>query len=395
MKTLHFDMFSGVSGDMILGGLLALGYPVAELKKIPEALGIEGVTIDVSGADVQSVTANKVDIRYDEHGHHHRSLSYITKIINQSTLDPRVKELATTAFTRLGEAEAEVHGKDIETIHFHEVGAVDSIVDIVGACDGVVKLGVEKFTASPFTTGTGFVDIAHGRIPVPVPATSLLIRGFPVHGTDVQSEMTTPTGAALVTTFVKPENFGTLSMQNVVRVGYGAGSRKLPDRPNILRLVLGESESDAEQLPSDENVGVVEANIDDMNPQFFEHVSEVLFSLGALDVFSQNVQMKKNRSGVLLTALCRETDIQTICDAVLRETTTIGVRFYKAGRKVLERTIEEVKTPWGKVRFKAVTLSDGTRRSKPEYEDLKRLAAENKLPITEIEQKVISFLDAG
>ena len=388
-------MFSGVSGDMILGGLLALGYPVAELKKIPEALGIEGVTIDVSGADVQSVTANKVDIGYDEHGHHHRSLSYITKIINQSTLDPRVKELATTAFTRLGEAEAEVHGKDIETIHFHEVGAVDSIVDIVGACDGVVKLGVEKFTASPFTTGTGFVDIAHGRIPVPVPATSLLIRGFPVHGTDVQSEMTTPTGAALVTTFVKPENFGALSMQNVVRVGYGAGSRKLPDRPNILRLVLGESESDAEQLPSDENVGVVEANIDDMNPQFFEHVSEVLFSLGALDVFSQNVQMKKNRSGVLLTALCRETDIQTICDAVLRETTTIGVRFYKAGRKVLERTIEEVKTPWGKVRFKAVTLSDGTRRSKPEYEDLKRLAAENKLPITEIEQKVISFLDAG
>ena len=387
-------MFSGVSGDMILGSLLALGYPLAELQRIPEALGIDGVSITVSRADIQSVTANKIDISYDEHGHHHRSLSYITKIINQSTLDSKVKELAVKTFTRLGEAEAEVHGKDIETIHFHEVGAVDSIVDIVGACAGVVYLGIDKFTSGPFTTGTGFVDIAHGRIPVPVPATSLLIRGFPVRGTEVQAELTTPTGAALVSTLVKPENFGTLSMTNVVKVGYGAGSRKLPDRPNILRLVLGESGS-GDRADSDETIGVVEANIDDMNPQFFEHVGEVMFSLGALDVFSQSVQMKKNRSGILLTVLCRENDIPSISDAILRETTTIGVRFHKVGRKVLERKIEKFKTPWGEVRFKAVILPDGTRRSKPEYEDLKRLASESKLPIAEIEQKVISFLDAG
>ncbi|MEA2064017.1 MAG: nickel pincer cofactor biosynthesis protein LarC, partial [Gemmatimonadota bacterium] len=324
-----------------------------------------------------------------EKQHHHRSLSNIRKMIETSSLGKQVKDLSVRIFTRLGEAEAAVHGTDLEKVHFHEVGAVDSIVDIVGAAAGAVHLGVECWYAGPFRLGTGFVDISHGRIPVPVPATSLLVRGFPVERTAVKMEMTTPTGAAIVSTLVPPDNFNPTLSHTYTSVGYGQGTHQFEDRPNLLRLMLGET-SPGELCPA---TVVMECNIDDMNPQYYDYLMEKLFEAGAHDVFFIPAQMKKNRPAVVLQVLADRGNLELLSRIVLTETTTIGLRYHPVERITLDRRTETVETPWGRIRIKVVTLPDGSQRRRAEYDDLKTAAVQGKIPMPEMASRLEEYLE--
>jgi pyridinium-3,5-bisthiocarboxylic acid mononucleotide nickel chelatase len=389
MKIAYIDMFSGVSGDMILGALVDCGLPQGVIEDTVKALGLEGVQIKVSKGSSHAIGAVKVDVEFDsEKHHHHRSLSYIRKMIESSSLDPKVVDLAVRIFTRLGEAESRVHGVELEKVHFHEVGAVDSIVDIVGAAAGFVHLGIERFYSSPFRVGTGFVEFSHGRIPVPVPATTLLIQGFPVERTAVGAEMTTPTGAAIVSTLVPVENFNPSGTMSFESTGYGMGSRELADRPNLLRIMIGGQAGG--HCPS---TIVMECNIDDMNPQYYDYLMERLFAAGAHDVFFIPVQMKKNRPGVLLKVLTDRKNLDKISRLVLTETTSIGVRYHSVDRVTLHRVEETVETPWGKFRVKVVILPDGSRRARAEYDDLRQAANEKDIPLPELARRLESFLD--
>ncbi|MBN2290005.1 MAG: nickel pincer cofactor biosynthesis protein LarC [Candidatus Glassbacteria bacterium] len=389
MKTAYFDMSSGVSGDMILGALLDCGVPLEVVGDAVKALGLESVELKVARKSTHAITGVKFDVEYDREKHHaHRSLGSIRRMIEDSSLDPAVVRLAVKIFTRLGEAEASVHGVPLEEVHFHEVGAVDSIVDIVGAAAAVNHLGIERCFAGPFRVGTGFVEFSHGRIPVPVPATVLLIRGLPVERTAVEQEMTTPTGAAVVATLVPKENFsptGTLSFDSV---GYGLGSRELPDRPNLLRVMVGEQAG--EHCPS---TVVMECNIDDMNPQYYEYLMERLFAAGAHDVFFIPVQMKKNRPGVLLQVLTDRMNLEALSRLVLTETTSIGLRYHGVDRVTLSRREELVDTPWGEFRVKVVVLPDGTSRARAEFDDLRRAAESTGIPLPEMARRLDAFLD--
>ncbi len=374
---------------MILGALLGCGLPQSVIEDTVAALGLEGVKIKVKKGTSHAVSAVKVDVEYDrKKQHHERSLGSIREMIESGSLKPEAGRLAVNIFTRLAEAEAEVHGVGLEEVHFHEVGAVDSIVDIVGAAAGFVHLGVESFYAGSFRVGTGFVEFSHGRLPVPVPATALLIRDCPVERTAVENEMTTPTGAAIVTTVVPRENFNPAGILSFGAIGYGLGSQEFPDRPNLLRLMIGE-QSD-KLCPS---TIVIECNIDDMNPQYYEHLMECLFAAGAYDVFFVPVQMKKNRPGVLLQVLTDRKNLDALSRLVLTETTSIGLRYHGVDRVTLARHEETVKTPWGKFRVKVVVLPDGTRRARPEFDDLRRAAAENGIPLPEMAARLETFLN--
>jgi len=389
MKTAYFDMFSGVSGDMILGALLDCGVPLSVIEDTVRALGLEGVGIKVKEATSHAVAAVKVEVEYDrEKQTCHRSLGSIRKMIESGKLGRETAELAVRIFTRLGEAEAAVHGVDLEEVHFHEVGAVDSIVDIVGAAAGAVHLGIESWYAGPFRVGTGFVEFSHGRLPLPVPATALLIRGCPVERTGVEMEMTTPTGAAIVSTLVPPGNFNPAGTFAFESVGYGRGSRDFPDRPNLLRLIVGERSE--ELCPA---TVVMECNIDDMNPQYYDHLMEQLFAAGAHDVFFLPAQMKKNRPAVLLQVLSDRKNLDALARIVLTETTSIGLRYHGVERITLARHAETVETPWGRLRVKVVELPDGTTRARAEYDDLRRAAAEHNIPLPELARRLEVFLD--
>ena len=389
MKIGYFDMFSGVSGDMILAALLDCGVPKSVIEDTVTALGLEGVEIKMRKETSHAITTVKVDVEYNRNKqNHHRSLGSIRKMIEAGALEPEVSRLAIEIFTRLGKAEAEVHGVDLEKIHFHEVGAVDSIVDIVGAAAGIVHLGIENWYSSPFRVGSGFVEFSHGRLPVPVPATTLLIRGYPVERTSVEKEMTTPTGAAIVSTLVPRENFNPTATLAFGSIGYGLGTQVFEDRPNVLRIMVGEQSEGA--CPS---TIVMECNIDDMNPQYYEHLMELLFAAGAHDVFLIPVHMKKNRPGVLLQVLTDRKNLDALSRLVLTETTSIGLRYFGVDRVTLARREETVETPWGKFRVKVVTLPDGTRRARAEFDDLRRAAADNGIPLPEMARRLESFLD--
>jgi pyridinium-3,5-bisthiocarboxylic acid mononucleotide nickel chelatase len=423
MRAVYFDCFAGVSGDMIIGAQLDLGVDLESLKQQLSALGLDGYEIKSRRVERSGISAAKFDVEVNQAAQPARTLADIRSIIVGSGTTDHVRDQAIRVFERLADAEARVHGTTPDKIHFHEVGAVDSIIDIVGAMIGFELLGVERFFCSPLRLGSGSVDSQHGRLPIPAPATAELLRGAPVYAGELEGEFVTPTGAAIVATFC--EEFGPMPQMKVARIGYGAGSRDPKGFPNALRLMIGELEeadelaspvagamlpqrdTDPVQIPKgrsaaqtevyatpdeqtkvyatpDETIVVIETNIDDMNPQVYSFVMERAFALGALDVFMIPAQMKKDRPGVLLTVLCKPETAEAMIEMLLVETTTLGVRYYEAKRRVLDRTIETVETAYGPVRIKVARDGARTLHFQPEFEDCARVAASANVPLLEV-----------
>ena len=387
MRVVYFDCFAGISGDMIVGAQLDLGVDIESLRDQLSSLGLSGYEISSSPVRRNAIAATKFEVVVHQQQQPARTLADIRSIVIESNLSEAVKSRSIAIFERLADAEAKVHGTTAEKIHFHEVGAVDSIIDTVGAMIGFELLGVEHFFCSPLRVGTGLIETEHGLLPVPAPATAELLRGAPVYAGDIEGEFVTPTGAAIVATLC--EKFGTVPPMRIVNAGYGAGSRDPKNFPNVLRLLIGEIEEDeetpAEVCATSEKVVVIDTNIDDMNPQVYGFVMERAFAAGALDVFTTPVQMKKDRPGVLLTVLSKPSDVEKLIELLLRETTTLGVRCYDANRRALERTIETVETEYGAVRVKVARDGARTLHFQPEYEDCARLAIESNVPLIEVQ----------
>jgi len=381
MKIAYFDCFSGISGDMVLGALVHAGCTLASLEAELRRLPLTGWKISAAKVRRGAIMATRVEVETTEH-HHHRSLGTILQLIDQASLPPRVADRARRIFRRLGEAEARVHDVPIENVHFHEVGAVDAIVDIVGACIGFELLGVEEFSCSALNLGEGRVETQHGILPVPAPATAELLRGAPAYSSGIQRELVTPTGAAIASTLAS--RFGALPPMTVAAIGYGAGAAELPGQPNVLRLFIGESAVQGAGEPWDDAIVVLEANLDDMNPQIYGYFVERALQAGALDVFATAVQMKKNRPGQLVTLLCEAAAVDRLTDLIFRETTTIGVRSYTARRRTLQRESIPVETPLGRIRMKVSRLNGHVLNVAPEYEDCQRVAAEHGVPLKQV-----------
>ena len=380
MRIAYFDCFSGISGNMVLGALLDAGLELDVLREALAGLQISGYEIKARRVVKKHIACTLVDVETREVGVE-RHLSDILDIIGESTLPGDVKQTCGRIFTRLAEAEAKVHGLDVEDIHFHEVGGLDAIVDVVGSVAGLKLLGIEEVYSSPLHLGTGFVECAHGRFPVPAPATLELVRGVPTYGRDVEAELVTPTGAAIITTLAK--GFGPSPTMEVEAIGYGAGYRDLPI-PNLLRVSVGRALEPRERGYEEDIVTLMEANIDDMNPEFYEHVMARLFDRGALDVFLTPIQMKKSRPAVKLSALVREADLGGVLDVFFEETTTLGVRLYEVRRKKLAREEIVVGTRYGKVSVKVGRLGDAVKNISPEYEDCRRIAEREGIPLKEV-----------
>jgi uncharacterized protein (TIGR00299 family) protein len=409
-RVLYFDCFSGISGDMALGAMLDAGLPLDDLKR---ALGSLAVDAHVHAERVlrTGVSATKFSVHDhqhaegppehahhasersdDPHHHHHRSLDEIFTLIDGSSLMPAGRERAKAMFQRLGEAEAAIHHTPVEKVHLHEVGALDSIIDIVGIVFAMEWAGAARIVCSPLNVGGGMVHSAHGVFPVPAPATVKLLGDAPVYSGAVQKELVTPTGALIATTYAT--SFGPMPAMSVERVGYGAGDRDDPTTPNVLRVLIGR-EADATEVvqafrPAGatgeaERVTVIECEIDDMNPQIFGVVMDRLYAAGALEVFYIPVQMKKNRPGTLLTVVARPAERSRMTDIIFRETTTIGLRHYDVDRECLQREIVTVETPIGAVRFKVSQRNGRVMNAVPEFEDCAKLAAANNLPVKEVQ----------
>jgi len=380
MKLAYFDCFSGISGDMTLGALVDAGCPVERLRAELSGLGVAGWELTAEKVWKNGMAATYVKVRTEDQAKH-RSLSTILEILEKAKLAPGVRERAAAIFRMLGEAEASVHDVPIEKIHFHEVGAVDAIVDIVGACIGFAELGIEKFACSALNVGGGTAKMAHGVLPVPAPATAKLLVGKPTYSNGVQKELVTPTGAAIVATLC--EAFGPQPAMSVGAIGYGAGTADLEGQPNVMRLMIGEAAEKA-VVGFDEEVAVIEANLDDMNPQIYGYFLEKALAAGALDVYTTAVQMKKNRPGVLLTVLCRPADTQKLMGMIFAETTTFGARTYRAARRVLPREWVKVATSYGEVRVKVSRVNGTVSHVAPEFEDCKKVAEEKSVPLQRV-----------
>jgi uncharacterized protein (TIGR00299 family) protein len=377
----YFDCFSGISGDMVLGALLDAGADLRAIEAELRKLGLEGWAISAEKVKRGAIFAMHVKVASSE-GHHHRGLSVILGRIDKAGLAPRAAERARRIFTRLAEAEGKVHNLPVEEVHFHEVGAVDSIVDIVGAAVGFEMLGIDEFACSALDVGAGQVKTAHGLLPVPAPATAELLRGAPMYTSGIARELVTPTGAAIATTL--SSRYAQIPEMTLRAVGYGAGSADFSEKANVLRILIGENASSEAGEHWDEPVSVIETNLDDMSPQIYGYFVEQALAAGALDVFSTAVQMKKNRPGVLLTILCESAHTAKMMDLVFRETTTIGVRTYDVRRKVLEREIVRVATQFGEVRMKISRMNGSVLNAAPEYDDCQRLAAEKGIPLKQV-----------
>jgi uncharacterized protein (TIGR00299 family) protein len=479
MKIAYLECFSGMSGDMFMGALVDAGISSELLTRMVESLHL-GAHLEISKVNRSGVTATKVDVfihgekelpreewaagkhshgeaahthghsrSHDSaHGHSHaheeahahehphetnparaavsathehdqahgRGLKEIKTLIARAAISGRAKQTATAIFEALGAAEAKIHGVDIESVHFHEVGAVDAIVDIVGAAVGAEALGVDEIVCSPLNVGGGTVKCAHGEFPVPVPATVELLAGVPVYSSGIQKELVTPTGAAIVKTLVT--RFGTFPAMTIERSGYGAGSRDMVGHPNVVRLVIGEvvapqgrkpaavgeSGSTTEVAPFPvsmdtrsavaqhthaETITVLEANLDDLNPQVFGYLMDRLLEEGALDVFGIPVQMKKNRPGTLLTVLCKPEDADRLTQIVFTESSTLGVRRREEQRLTLARKWVSVATPWGDVRMKIASMNGTITNYAPEYEDCRKIAAEKQIPLKMVMQEAM------
>jgi pyridinium-3,5-bisthiocarboxylic acid mononucleotide nickel chelatase len=388
MKAAYFDCFSGISGDMTLGALVDAGCSIDVLRTKLRGLQLPGWEISSEKVWKNGMAATHVRVRTED-THTHRSLTTILEILHKSKLDANVKERASAIFRRLGEAEAAVHDVPIEKIHFHEVGAVDAIVDIVGACVGFEELAFEKFACSALNVGGGTVKMAHGILPVPAPATARLLLGKPTYSNGVQKELVTPTGAAIVATLC--DHFGPQPAMKISAIGYGAGTGDLESQPNVLRLMAG----DLAETTTDTHGGtirVLEANLDDMNPQIFGYLLEKALAAGALDVFATPVQMKKNRPGTLVTVLCKPEDEAKFQAMLFAETTTLGLRSYLVERRALPREFVTVSTRFGEVRIKLSRAAGRVQHASPEFDDCRKLAEEKNVPLHEVmEQAMLRF----
>lgn len=379
MNVLYFDCFSGISGDMILGALVDAGLNIDDLSKELEKLHLDGYTISAEKKTVKGITGTKVDVNAG-HEHHHRGLDAINKILDESDLSKSVIEKTKAIFRRLGEAEAKIHNKTVDEIHFHEVGAIDAIVDITGAVVGMEMLGIDKVYSSKLHVGSGTVECAHGTLPLPAPATMELLKNVPIYSTGIEKELVTPTGAAIVTTLA--DGYGGLPAMRIEKIGFGFGSYELA-RPNFLRVAIGQ----AEDVSHTDTTTLIETNIDDMNPQYYDHIMEVLFNAGAKDVFLTPIIMKKNRPGIILSVLTTQNKIEELSDIIFNETTTLGVRISNLlKRKILSREIISVDTSLGKVRVKVRTINESRKMITPEYDDCKVLAKKLSKPIQQISE---------
>ncbi|HXW17825.1 MAG TPA: nickel pincer cofactor biosynthesis protein LarC [Candidatus Acidoferrales bacterium] len=387
MKIAYFDCFSGISGDMTLGALVDCGVEISGLERELRRLKLPDWRMSAEKVKRGAIFATQVKIETHE-GHHHRGLSQIRQLIEGAELAPRVKQRATTIFERLGAAEAKVHQVEIEKVHFHEVGAMDAILDIVGAAIGFELLGIDEFACSSLDVGAGQVKTAHGILPVPAPATAELLRGAPTYSSRIPKELVTPTGAAIATSLAT--RFGEMPALHLEAIGYGAGSADLTERPNVLRLLIGDAVGLQKGERWDAPVSVIEANVDDMSPQIYGYFAERALAAGALEVFSTPVQMKKNRPGLLVTLLCDPAALNRLIDLIFSETTTIGIRTHEVRRRTLEREIETVQTPLGEVHMKVSRLNGRMLNAAPEYEDCRRIAAEKGVPLKQV-MKVANF----
>lgn len=383
MKLLYLDCFAGISGDMLLGALIDLGVSEDALRDELGKLKLPGYTISTRRVVKQNISATKFDCiekrpaLVTSAATTHRGYTEIAGMIEGSGLSENVRRRALSVFRRIGEAEAKIHGVALEKIHFHEVGAVDSIVDIVGACIALEKLGVDEVQASSPRLGSGFVETAHGKFPVPAPATLELLKGVPVSPSNEPVELVTPTGAALLAEFCS--RYGPMPAMSIEKIGYGAGSRDLEKTPNVLRAVLGEATGGDADV-----ISVIETNIDDMNPQLFGDVMERLLAAGALDVFLTPVQMKKNRPATLLTVLCGRNDVDKMCELVLTHTTSFGVRVHEAQRRKLSREIIKVVTNFGEIEVKVGRLAGKIVSWSPEYESCRQAAAKAGVAVKDV-----------
>jgi len=445
MRIAYIECFSGISGDMFLGALVDAGVPPELLKHTVAALGVDA-RLEISRVNRSGISATKVDViaagekelpreefwqkqaghehehsqehhhdhehshsyshdhhaghghQHDHehkhahsHDHAHRGLKEIREIIKRAEISAGAKTKAVRIFEALGAAEAKIHNSDIEEIHFHEVGAIDAIVDIVCSAVGAEALNVDEWVCSPLNVGGGTVECAHGAFPIPAPATLELLKNAPVYSGEIQKELVTPTGAAIVS--VLAHRFGSFPRMRTERTGYGAGSRDFKGHPNVLRLSVGEvaaTGNEAKNVPSEE-ISILEANVDDMSPQIFGYVMERALEAGALDVFGTSVQMKKNRPGLLLTVLCRQEDAARLRELIFAETTTLGVRMRQETRATLARRHVSVQTKWGEIRMKLATLngSGAVTNYAPEYEDCRRVAEEQRVPLKLVMQEAI------
>ncbi len=416
MKILYYDCFSGISGDMNLGALIDVGvdknYLLEELLK----LHINDYKIEIAKDSRKGIYGTKVDVilnnnhvhqHLHKHNHdhvqiqkihHHRNLKDIESIIKSSTLKENVKQVSLGMFKRVAEAEAKVHNKPIEEVHFHEVGAVDSIIDIVGAAICLDFLKVDKIKASTIEVGSGFVKCAHGTLPVPAPATSEILKCIPIRS-QISFEATTPTGAAILACCV--EEFTDKKSFKINKIGYGIGNKDTGDVPNVLRVFIGEEDencSDKYQETINGEEGdcitdeayVIECNIDDMNPELYEYVIESLFKEGALDVYMTPIIMKKQRPGIKLNVLCKSEEQNEIKDIILTHTTTLGFRQYKVKRNMLKREFHRVNTKYGEITVKSGYYKGKSIKSKPEYEECKKIALENDISIAEVYKEILS-----
>jgi len=441
MRIAYLECFSGMSGDMFLGALVDAGVPGRVLEQTVEALGVRA-RLEISRVLRSGISATKVDVYVDgkkdlpreeylerqehsrsherldheHHGHDHslhgessragapaphmhepshgRGLKEIRKVIVAAAIPETAKKTANAIFEALGRAEAKIHDTSIECVHFHEVGAVDAMVDIVCAAVGAEVLGVDEIVCSPLNVGGGTVVCAHGTFPVPAPATVELLKDAPVYSSGIQAELVTPTGAAIVKTLAS--RFAAFPEMKLEKSGYGAGSRDFPGHPNVVRLTVGEAAANslaAKTAP--ETITVLEANLDDLNPQVFGYVMDRLLEEGALDAFGIPVQMKKNRPGTLLTVLCKPEDASRFTQLIFTETTTLGVRRRDEMRRVLTRTWENVRTPWGDVRVKIASMNGTVTNYAPEYEDCRRIAAEHHVPLKTVMQEAVRVYSNG
>jgi uncharacterized protein (TIGR00299 family) protein len=385
MKAAYFDCFSGISGDMTLGALVDAGCPLGLLRDELKGLDVPSWEISAEKVWKNGMAATHVSVRTED-TQTHRSLTTILGVLEKSKLAAAVSERASAIFRRLAEAEAAVHDVPIEKIHFHEVGAADAIVDIVGACFGFSALGIERFACSALNVGGGTAKMAHGVLPVPAPATARLLLGKPTYSNGVQKELVTPTGAAIVATLC--QTFGPQPPMRMESIGYGAGTTDLEGQPNVLRIMVGES-LEVSEAEFDEEVRVIEANLDDLNPQVYGYFVERALAVGALDVFTAPVQMKKGRPGTLLTLLCKPDRAKELMDLVFAETTTFGLRSYTAQRRVLPREWESVQTRFGEVRLKVARVKGKILQVSPEYEDCRKLAEEKKVALREVMEEAM------
>ena len=379
MRVAYFNCFSGISGDMVLAALVDLGWPVKELERELNKLNLSGYQVEAKKVAKQGITSTQIEIRIKE-DKKERTLKDILSILDKSKLEEEIKGRSRAIFIRLANAEAKIHGKSPQKIHFHELGGLDTIIDVVGAVAGMKYLGIEKVYSSSLPLGKGFVKCSHGTLPVPAPATLELLKGVPVYGSNIEAELVTPTGAAIISTLA--ENFGQMPPMTIESIGYGAGQRDLPI-PNLLRVSLGMLKNAYEE----DVVSLIQTNIDDMNPEFYEHIVDRLFDEGALDVFLTPIQMKKTRPATMLSVITDEEKTEKMLELIFDETTTLGVRISKIKRRKLNRESRKVATKYGEIEVKIGKLDGMVKNISPGYEECRKIATRLNIPLKEVYQE--------